>query len=338
MIGNINFIKILLKGDPGQLLPVCGKSLYDSRCMTQLEIQGNLAYQQFENVIILEQVMRQELDVGDLDQKMFIELLPRLRNGTCTEEDWKHLLKRKPTPSNKEEFSSSQRLFSENKECDKYNLERLSLLNTPVTLLMSLNNYNGRQLNSDHFMGLENLIYVSIGAQITLVTNLWKRNGLTNGTSGVIKDIIYKENRENNDLPVAIIIHFPCYTGPQFFNDSDKHNWVPINKISAFNMSSKATRTNYPLKLGYATTIHKSQGSTLSKGVVDFGKSERNLGSSFVALSRFKRFDSFLLEAHSFERITKDILKSTMLKPRQLEEERLEQLFNKTLEKYSDEV
>ena len=38
--------------------------------------------------------------------------------------------------------------------------------------------------------------------------------------------------------------------------------------------------------IAYASTIHKSQGQTLDKEVIDLGKSEKSLGLTFVALSR----------------------------------------------------
>ena len=34
--------------------------------------------------------------------------------------------------------------------------------------------------------------------------------------------------------PDTIIIHFPNYTGPQFFLDENKKNWIPINPLSIY--------------------------------------------------------------------------------------------------------
>jgi hypothetical protein len=48
--------------------------------------------------------------------------------------------------------------------------------------------------------------------------------------------------------------------------------------------------------------------------------------SSFVAISRFKRFDQFLIEPFSFERFTSMIKKSKLYKPRLDEETYLERL------------
>ena len=71
-----------------------------------------------------------------------------------------------------------------------------------------------------------------------------------------------------------------------------------INSVSVFNQTLTASRTQYPIRLAYALTIHKSQGQTLDKVVIGLGKSERSLGLAFVALSRVKNYKDFLVESH----------------------------------------
>ena len=89
-----------------------------------------------------------------------------------------------------------------------------------------------------------------------------------------------------------------------------------------------------PIKLAYALTIHKSQGQTLEKVVVDLGKSEKSLGLAFVALSRVKNHKDFLIQPFPLERLTK-IKKSSSLEPRINEETRIEKIVQKTLEEFS---
>lgn len=50
----------------------------------------------------------------------------------------------------------------------------------------------------------------------------------------------------------------------------------------------KGTYRQFPLKVGYAITIHKSQGQTLSYALVDFGRGCFSSGQAYVALSRVK--------------------------------------------------
>ena len=89
----LKFLQIWIE-DPGQLLPVSEKSLYDKKLDTPLSIAGYLAYKKFDKVIKLEAMMRQQNLNNDPAQAHFIELLPRLRNGT-TVADWKLLQTKK---------------------------------------------------------------------------------------------------------------------------------------------------------------------------------------------------------------------------------------------------
>ena len=89
-------ISLILIGDPAQLLPVCATSLYDKQLKTLLKVAGHEAYKKFEIVITLDAVMRQQNLNNDTQQAKFIELLPRLRDGTSTYEDWQLLLTRVP--------------------------------------------------------------------------------------------------------------------------------------------------------------------------------------------------------------------------------------------------
>jgi hypothetical protein len=132
-------ISIILIGDPGQLLPVCGSSLYNSKLSNGLAMNGFLSYQKFQIVVTLESLMRQENSSNDLDQKHFIELLPRLRNGTSTIDDWKLLKTRVLTDDNKSQFQHAIHIFNENEQVDKHNLEKLQELAIPICELKAIN-------------------------------------------------------------------------------------------------------------------------------------------------------------------------------------------------------
>jgi ATP-dependent DNA helicase PIF1 len=59
------------------------------------------------------------------------------------------------------------------------------------------------------------------------------------------------------------------------------------------------------LRLAYAITVHKSQGLTLSKAVLNLNQREHCLGLSYVAVSRVKTLDGVLFEVpFDFERFT----------------------------------
>ena len=88
-------ICVIMTGDPGQLLPVCGRALHAGHPNDQLSQEGFSAYRSFRHVIILTKVQRQlAAEDGDRAQKSFLELLPRARDGCLSEDDWRLLLTR----------------------------------------------------------------------------------------------------------------------------------------------------------------------------------------------------------------------------------------------------
>ncbi len=125
----------------------------------------------------------------------------------------------------------------------------------------------------------------------------------------------------------------PKYIGPQFFNDVERHNWIPINVKSVYAKCCQSTRSQFPIRLSYALTTHKVQGDTLELGFIDLGKTERNLGSTFVQLSRFKKLTQFLIKPFPFDRLTK-IANCKQLAPRIIEETKLQSYSEVTKTKY----
>ena len=99
---------------------------------------------------------------------------------------------------------------------------------------------------------------------------------------------------------------------------------MPIVETSSEDNVQKE-RMQIPLKLAWSITIHKSQGLTLDKVVVDLGKNESMDGLTYVALSRVKKLNDMVIESFPFERINK-LSDGKRFKFRVREESRLEEL------------
>ena len=78
------------------------------------------------------------------------------------------------------------------------------------------------------------------------------------------------------------------------------------------------SRTQLPLTLAWAITIHKSQGATYDKAIVNIGEKEIALGLTYVAFSRVRTLEGLLLRGcYGVDRI----MKLNLHKKHQLREE-----------------
>jgi hypothetical protein len=176
---------------------------------------------------------------------------------------------------------------------------------------------------------------------------------LFKGATGKIVEIIYLNGKwPENSLPDAVMVEFETYKGPAFIQENSKV--VPIfpvdRKIDC--PCNSCYRKQIPLKLGWATTIHKCQGMTIGQGepfnyiVINPGTmsfESRNPGALFVALSRPKSAGSNLLDPdlawHSSVLVNQDricyAVKSPTVAARTKEIERISVLCSQTKDNYS---
>ena len=132
-----------------------------------------------------------------------------------------------------------------------------------------------------------------------LKSNRWLEAGLVNGQIGFVRAIIYDRGIKPPSLPRAIIVEFPNYIGPGW-NDLPHHVALKAERVD--HPKLKMHRTQFPLDLAYALTIHKSQGMTIGDGqpiqkvVIDIGDKEQSAGLTFVALSRAKDLGCLALD------------------------------------------
>ena len=111
-------------------------------------------------------------------------------------------------------------------------------------------------------------------------------------------------------------------------------NFIPIGPKTSYSKKIGASRKQFPIRLAYAITTHKTQGDTLTKGIINVGKIEKNLGTTFVQFSRFKKITDFVCYPFPYSRLTKIAL-CKALPSRNAEEANLDKLTLETKLKYS---
>ncbi len=257
----------ILFGDFGQLPPVMDLPLYTTVPRSSLSDLGRSAYQLFDKAIVLDQVMRQCGE--DQEQVAFRNILIRLRNAELTKMDWQCLMKQTPARvSNLSDFATALRLFPTVEAVVEYNIAKLQANNQPIATIKAVHSGpNALKASTDNAKGLEPLLCLAHGARVMLTCNLWVEVGLVNGAIGTVVAICYRSGGPP-DLPIAVMVKFDSYRGPTFSDGS-----VPIVPLRRTWYASgvQCSRLQLPLKLSWAVTIHKAQGMTLDKAVINLG-------------------------------------------------------------------
>jgi ATP-dependent DNA helicase PIF1 len=163
---------------------------------------------------------------------------------------------------------------------------------------------------------LESYLELSIGCKLMILENIWTERGIVNGTQCRLFDIVWPEDsdpcKEQPDQPLCILIGIPIsiYTGPsvqEYLWNDEPYAVVPVYRSQREFWLEGAVRhrSQFPIRLAYAITVHKAQGMTMPKVVLNFTHSRKDLGVAYVAASRVRRLEDIMFEeSFDFERVT----------------------------------
>ena len=192
-----------------------------------------------------------------------------------------------------------------NRDKVSFNIDKVKALGTQIANIKSKNSDHMAAVASQSKAGnLPKDIILAKNCKVLLTQNIWSKAGLSNGSKGTLKYMIFK--------------CFPI---------------VPMTK-QWFEGTKSVTRTMLPLNLAYAISIHKSQGMTIENVIANIGPNEFSNGLTNTAITRVKKFDNLAFDPfYSFERFDK-IRKQKIFKER-LEHERKE---NESDQKFQDKA
>ena len=310
----------LLFKDFGQLPPVMDLPLYTTVSRSPLSDAGSAAYQLFDRAIVLKQVMRQSGQ--DPDQVLFRDILLCLRDARLTISDWEQLMKQTPAEmADLAPFTNALHLHPTIEAVVEHNVSRLRASGHPVATIKAVHSrLNASKASSEDAGGLESIICLACNARVMLTSNLWVDMGLINGAMGTVAAICYRNGESPPNLPIAVTVRFDSYRGPTLSDGT-----VPITPLCRTWSASGGSCSclQLPLKLAWAVTIHKAQGLTLNKVVIDVGKKEFSAGLTFVACSCVRRMNDLLFDPpFPFQRVA-NLANSQRLQERLLQDTKL---------------
>ncbi len=124
----------------------------------------------------------------------------------------------------------------------------------------------------------EKYLNLKIGAQVMFIKNDPERRWV-NGTIGVVEElqkdtVLIRLNSKNSKLVEVELSTWEAY---KYEYDEEKLETVK-KTVGSF--------VQYPLKLAWAVTIHKSQGQTFDNCIINMGRGAFIFGQTYVAFSR----------------------------------------------------
>ena len=267
--------RVMLVGDFYQLPPVRKNGDDGSSLFKFLYAFNSSSWYEFEFKNIELVVSKRTKD------KKFYDILSMLRVGRLSEEVFSYIENlRVPSVQVNDDTSV---LFGRNYEADELNNKMLSKLPAPPERAEALVEIYDENLNENaldrwiaNLYAPENL-NIKIGAKVIFTVNKWGE--YYNGERGQIMQIL----KENGEIKSVIV-------------QKEGGEIVEVERarfdMSEFVMTgehleerARASLTQFPLKLAYAITIHKSQGMSIENLVCDLNHIFAN-GQLYVALSR----------------------------------------------------
>lgn len=276
-------IQMIFIGDLYQLPPVVtsrDRVIFGSLYRSPYFFDSMVFSSSFEmDFIELEKVYRQRDD-------RFLKILNAIRNNTASDDDIAELNERY-MPDFHDEEGFYIYLTTTNDLADSINIERLSELKGREY------SYHG-SIEGDFDIkdiptGME--IRIKKGAQVMLLNNDPKGRWI-NGSIGKVSDIEKIKGEPDTifiELQSGEIVDVVPYTWEMYEYHYDKRAKTIISNVIG-------TFTQYPLKLAWAVTIHKSQGMTFDRAIIDIGRGTFSHGQLYVALSRCTTFNGLILK------------------------------------------
>jgi ATP-dependent DNA helicase PIF1 len=170
-------------------------------------------------------------------------------------------------------------LFSKVDRTKDFNQSRLDeLAGEPIVFMsedgLGVHSTKQQKLITELQTGFPTVLPVKVGARVMCLSNLHIEAGVVNGALGSIVEI--KQGRSGGVMDAIIRVDF------------DGRGEIDLSAECRSVLGKSYSRTQFPLSLAWASTIHKCQSLTLDQVCISFANMFTS-GLLYVALSRVRR-------------------------------------------------
>ncbi len=272
-------VQVLMIGDLYQLPPIVRenewsilKNFYSSIHFFEAKVlkESGLVY------LELDKIFRQK----DYD---FIQLLNNLRDNKVTRQDIALLNSHYKLPAEAKEIRDCITLTTHNYKADQINRERLDAIAKP-------SHYYEAQVQGDFpenlFPAAESL-ELREGAQVMFIKN--DSSGAGDYFNGKLAQV--DKLREDEIEVIFEDSHSPYLLKREIWENK---KYVIDSDSKELDEDVVGTFGHFPIKLAWAVTVHKSQGLTFDRAIIDVGRAFAP-GQVYVALSRLRSLEGLIL-------------------------------------------
>ena len=267
VVGDFYQLPPVKKQDDGSLMSFC--YAFDSTAWHNLK---------FKNVELV--VSKRTSDIK------FYSMLSRIRLGIIDDEIYQNL-RSKITNVIPED---SIVLFGKNAQADMLNAKRLAQIPNPLISLKASGEIYDENLDKNAYerwvnsLNVLSDLQIKIDARIMFLSN--KRGEYYNGEQGIIKEL--NSDDGGNIVSISVLKD----SGEMAQVEPFTYSLIEYERDGeSINERLRAEFTQFPLKLAYAITIHKSQGMSIDRLVCNLDNIFAN-GQLYVALSRAISWDN----------------------------------------------
>ncbi len=270
-------VQMVFFGDLFQLSPVVeneAKELLEERYPSPYFFSAKVFNDCHIKAVELSTIYRQKDD-------SFMELLNRVRNKEYNKEDLDKLNERVRKDATVSDKDPTVILTTTNSLANMINQDRLAKL--PGKEIMFEASSSGKFEKSAY--PTEESLRLKKGAQVIMLKNdpdkQWVNGTLAKIVALSRDSVVVDINGTTCDVPVAKWQKIE-------YNYNEEEDKIEDEVVGEF--------AQYPLKLAWAITIHKSQGQTFDKVIIDLGNGAFTHGQLYVALSRCTCLDGIRLK------------------------------------------